>query len=89
MVNRRGGMLLERIRQAEPDSGDIRITSIGRDRTVTETWHTDRCPTYTIEQILMEASAETPRRPPAAPGRRSQRQDPGLRAAVGCAARSS
>ncbi|MFE5588159.1 hypothetical protein [Kitasatospora sp. NPDC056531] len=32
--------------QAGPDSGDIRITSIGRDRTVTETWHTDQCSTY-------------------------------------------
>ncbi|MFF3113609.1 hypothetical protein ACFVSN_31000 [Kitasatospora sp. NPDC057904] len=44
--------------QAEPDSGEIRTIAIGRDRTVTETWHTDRCPTYTIERILMEAGAE-------------------------------
>ncbi|MFE5586362.1 hypothetical protein [Kitasatospora sp. NPDC056531] len=43
--------------QAGPDSGDIRTIAIGRDRTVTETWHTDQCPTYTIERILMEAGA--------------------------------
>ncbi|MEU8927584.1 hypothetical protein AB0D10_42890 [Kitasatospora sp. NPDC048545] len=43
--------------QAGPDSGDIRTISIGRDGAVKEIWHTDQCPTYTIERILMEASA--------------------------------
>lgn len=43
--------------RAEPDSGDVHTISVGRDMTVTETWHTDKCPTYTIERILLEASA--------------------------------
>ncbi|WP_031078986.1 hypothetical protein [Streptomyces sp. NRRL WC-3742] len=42
---------------AAPDSGDIRITTVGRDLTVSETWHTAQCPAYTVEQILMEAGA--------------------------------
>ncbi|MDH6130023.1 hypothetical protein [Kitasatospora sp. GP82] len=43
--------------QAGPDSGDVRTMSIGRDMAVTEIWHTDKCPTYTIERILLEAGA--------------------------------
>ncbi|MFB7669680.1 hypothetical protein ACFC1R_38265 [Kitasatospora sp. NPDC056138] len=43
--------------QAGPDSGDIRSIRIGTAGT-TEIWHTDQCPTYTIERILMEAGAE-------------------------------
>ncbi|MFI9365945.1 hypothetical protein ACIG5E_33575 [Kitasatospora sp. NPDC053057] len=42
---------------AGPDNGDIRTISIGRDGAATEIWHTDQCPTYTVERILMEASA--------------------------------
>ncbi|MFJ4674032.1 hypothetical protein [Kitasatospora purpeofusca] len=37
---------------------DVRTLSVGRDLSVTETWHTDRCPAFTIERILIEASAE-------------------------------
>ncbi|MGW7444970.1 hypothetical protein [Kitasatospora sp. NPDC054795] len=48
--------------QAGPDSDNILITSIGRDMTVTEIWHTDQCPAYTVERILMEASAEKVRK---------------------------
>ncbi|MCX4743912.1 hypothetical protein OG455_36715 [Kitasatospora sp. NBC_01287] len=43
--------------QARPDSGDVRTLSVGQDMAVTEIWHTDKCPTYTIERILLEAGA--------------------------------
>ncbi|MFE5585641.1 hypothetical protein [Kitasatospora sp. NPDC056531] len=43
--------------QAGPDGGDVRTISVGRDTAVTEIWHTDKCPTYTIERILTGASA--------------------------------
>ncbi|WP_035838857.1 hypothetical protein [Kitasatospora azatica] len=43
--------------QAGPDGGDVRTISVGRDMAVTEIWHTDKCPTYTIERILLETGA--------------------------------
>lgn len=45
--------------QAGPDNMDSRITSIHKDPDTdafytTITWHTDGCPAYAVEQILME-----------------------------------
>ncbi|MFI9366871.1 hypothetical protein ACIG5E_38420 [Kitasatospora sp. NPDC053057] len=40
---------------AGPDPDNIRITAVERDLSITEIWHTDQCPTYTVEQILLEA----------------------------------
>ncbi|MFD8707056.1 hypothetical protein ACFV1W_31445 [Kitasatospora sp. NPDC059648] len=42
---------------AEPDRENIRITAIERDLSLSETWHTEQCPAYTVEMILMEAGA--------------------------------
>lgn len=44
---------------AGPDNMDVRTFSIGKDpdtgRTITTiTWHLDECPTYTVQQILLE-----------------------------------
>ncbi|WP_329485009.1 hypothetical protein OG618_00155 [Kitasatospora sp. NBC_01246] len=43
---------------AGPDRENIRITAVERDLSLTEIWHSPQCPTYTIERILLEASAE-------------------------------
>ncbi|MGW2541640.1 hypothetical protein ACWC5I_12380 [Kitasatospora sp. NPDC001574] len=43
---------------AGPDRENIRITWVNQDMTVTEIWHTPRCPEYMIERIMLEAGAE-------------------------------
>lgn len=46
---------------AGPDDMDVRIISVGKDpetgqMVTTVTWHLKDCPTYTVQQILMEDS---------------------------------
>ncbi|MEU3161798.1 hypothetical protein ABZ753_31000 [Streptomyces griseoincarnatus] len=45
--------------QAGPDNMDVRTFSIGKDpdtgrTTTTVTWHLEDCPSYTVQQILLE-----------------------------------